>query len=336
MTAPEVISPKGRRLPSSHAALLQHMFAERSRLVVSGEFTEGQSPTTVYLVRPYDRRGRPELPFVVKMGSPDLIRQAQDAEQQHLQGKLPGFIAADPMAELPGMGEDGAELAGLRYRMAGNGVFPVQTLRDYLQTATSSTLWHTLEGRLFVQLNELWQADLDCHSLSVRAVYDRVLPVSLTVNAFSDDELSGLGESTMHLPQIEAEQLCDERFMAALNVGSPVCLAHMVVGEVDLLEQSVTLAFPEHLARDSMICRIRVFNLAGHEQLRVGDAVADIQGRVLETRTTQLFNLAQSALGAGVDLHADRLPLPSNADAKPCPIHCRFGPHCWTSSAHNR
>ena len=136
-------------------ALLETLFADHVVAAVTKHFTEGQSGTFVFLVESMRQAGEKELPVVVKIGPSHLLEQEWRAAQDPIASRLPDFVPiSGQLASVTVTAEDGstAIYSAVRYQLAGNGIFAIETLRTYALAASPAALWTVLEKRLFSNL----------------------------------------------------------------------------------------------------------------------------------------------------------------------------------------
>jgi hypothetical protein len=142
-------------------ALLKALFADYAVATVTKHFTEGQSGTFVFLVKPSRQDGQNELPVIVKIGPSHVLEQEWRAAQDHIASRLPGFVPiSGQLASVAVTAADGGTTtySAARYQLAGDGIFAIEMLRDYAHMASADALWTVLEKRLFQQLDQIWNS----------------------------------------------------------------------------------------------------------------------------------------------------------------------------------
>ena len=305
---PEIAYPSDWALPSAVQLVLQQMFQGYPKIVLQQEFTEGQSGTHVLLAVAEHRAQNRELPVVVKIGPAEVIQQ-EVAATQHVARKLPDFVALD--------GEpvyvEGNLYGGLRYKLAGNGLFRTESLRAYSRHATTLELYDVFEKRLFPQLHKIWHDDPQRETRHIHASYDRVLPVNLLVQPLAT------AEQFSHTPTIvlDAEKLQNTNIdFQPAHQGALVQLQGFSVTEIERAHQSVTLNVPQRGDTRHASFRLRLQGVEEMDRYRIGAVAPTVSGRVVATRQDLLTSAARNAVDKSVDLAATTLPLPGNSDIR--------------------
>lgn len=335
MSTPTIDYPGDWAVSRAVERVLEKMFHGYARVELRKEFTEGQSSTHVYLIVAHHQNGRAELPGVVKIGPEEVILPEWQAARAHAMRRLPDFVEIEGEPTLlDGQISDGRVVnvrgehehsagghAGLRYRLAGDGVFDTESLRVFSRTAEAAAFWQLLEGRLFRQMAHIWREHPQREMRAVHASYDRVLPVNLLVEPLPNPS----GGDTQAEYTLDAQIMQRERIdFDAVPRGAVVQLRGFVVTEIERAHGMVTLNLPQadEIRRASFRLRVRnVPDLAhGDSPWRLGQMAAPLVGRVLATRHDLLQREVENALGWEVDVSGPTLVLAGQN--LPNPLHC--------------
>jgi class 3 adenylate cyclase/tetratricopeptide (TPR) repeat protein len=307
---PRIDKPAGLSLTSNEERILQIMFASYHRVAVMEEFFGGLSGGQVLSVRPIRSEGSPELPAAVKIAPAGLIRKEWQAYQDHVRNRLPGIAEITGETVLP----LGNPLGGLRYTLMGEGgTFDIESLYKYCDRAAIADIRCVLEERLFRIVGpNWWQIVQVIPAWPVRASYDFLLPVNLLIRPATPP------------PDASPHQIAPGIFPSQpLSRGDDVRLEGFVITEVDVQKKAVTLNLPPREDGLPASYRLRLQPVEAIEACCVGDEIAPIAGRVMDTRRDQLQSMAQNVLGHLFDLTADTLtsphgiPLPNPLTALP-------------------
>ncbi|MEW5988402.1 MAG: phosphotransferase [Chloroflexota bacterium] len=174
---PHVVNQTPDPLPLHVELILQKMFADYEQVFVQRRFGRGYSGGLVYQARAARRPGDSELPSVVKVDHANQIRQEWAAYHAHIHRRLPNVAAID--GEPVYLDDD--SYGGLRYPLAGDGVFQVESLANYLLHASPADVRYVLQERLFPSLAQLWQKNTFHDPLPLRQFYDSALPANLFI-----------------------------------------------------------------------------------------------------------------------------------------------------------
>lgn len=139
---PDIRTSAGIELPPQVISVLQTMFPNFWRIAVEAKLDGGFSGSYIYRVRLVRADHQDEL-AVVKVAPVSLIEQEQEAYKRWVQDNLPKTAHINNVSALS---EDGL-WKGLRYTVAG-GIFPVESLYDYYQTAAIEDIANLMEKRL--------------------------------------------------------------------------------------------------------------------------------------------------------------------------------------------
>lgn len=307
---PTVEYPGDWNVPPVVGAMLQQMFAGYARVVLQREFSEGQSGTQVFLAVPYRGGQEQELPVVVKVGPQELIQQEWSAAQ-HTRRKLPGFmeITGEPVY-LEAAETDSIPYGGLRYELAGQGLFQTESLRMYCRHASADDLWWVLDKRLFPQLRHIWRENPRLERLrKVHATYDRVLPVNLILDPWPATDR----QPPAPLVVLNAGQMLTEgvQFLPA-HRAAVVRLEGFVVTEIERHQRAVTLNLPQTGATRTASFRLRFQAVSDLDAYRLGEPTPVITGRVVATRQELLLAALRSMSDLPAHQNAPTLPLPGD------------------------
>ncbi len=307
-----------RPLPPYLKTVLATMFAAYPKVIVKHEFSEGFSGSSVFLVRPIQRNGRPELPSVVKIDEYDRIEKEWNAYKTCIQNKLPNVAVIDGNPTYP----HGSLYGGLRYPLAGSGAFEVESLQAYCQHASTEKIRYAFE-RLFTSLDSLWEQK-DVHAeLHLAAAYDLSLPPNLVL------------EWTESRPDHYLRPQTFRRHARSLHVGDTVQLSDFQVMRVWRKSHQIELNIPQSSSSYMIRCQ-SVPDIAAYQ---VGQIIYQpIACRVKQTRMGALHALAAKALGENAELTAksipssSRNPLPNPLTALPKLLNQSFD--AYTSCIH--
>lgn len=172
---PKINNHLPQPLSVSVERVLQAMFTGYREVIVLSEFTSGLSGSRVLRVRPIQANG-PELPAVVKIDTAAAVMQEWQAYQTCIRNRLPAIAAIQDEPVFP----PGNPLGGLRYGLAGEGVFDVVSLGDYCEKASPEQIERIL-SRLFQAMAALWEQKDVQAELYLQTAYDSFVPVNLNI-----------------------------------------------------------------------------------------------------------------------------------------------------------
>lgn len=300
---PQIINRTGAALPTYAAKVLAATFAGYQQVIIKSEFQSGLSGSRVFLIRPVRVDGA-ELPAVVKIDLVARIQQEWQAYQTCIQNRLSGVaeIRGEPVYP------PGSLWGGLWYPLVGAGTFGIQSLYQYLQSASMEDIRHTLAARLYKSLGMLWsQTRAVRPDLHLQTHYDSFLPVNLVI------ELVNLppGAQAQWLHPSTANQ-------RAFAPGAYVQLSGFRVVKVAQQTQTLSLDMP---TQTQAAYRMHVFPAPDSAAYEVGDVLQQpLVGIVRKTRQELLHEQVAKVLGAFVDVTAVTLTLP-NGRILPNPLH---------------
>jgi hypothetical protein len=267
--------------------ILQRMFTGCQRVFVAKEFTAGSySGSWVFLVERFRDRA-PELPVVVKFASLSLIEKEWQAYQQHIKDK---WAAIAPIKAEPILAK-AENLAGLYYAVAGDGIFPVTSLRAYCLEAGVDDIKFVLAERLASVLERGLTHSKQRYKVRLQALYDPVLPVNLLLEPGSVPY--GLKPTL-----VKAGELAP----SSLTPGDYVRLENFVVTKVDAKDNTVTLNLPhpdDDLPNNAYTVRLKYAEGATLPAYTIGQALpAPVDGQVLATRRSQWADEMKKVMAA--------------------------------------
>ena len=294
---PIIRKARNIHLTSEMEAVLRAMFSDFDSIAVKDEFGHGLSGGHAFRVNPVKREDQSQLSDVIKIAPIGLIQQEWEAYENHVKDTLPEIsrIESDPIS-LPGI-----PWGGLRYALAGGGIFEFQSLYDYYHEASADDLLEVLEERLFKIMGSWWLHTQTRPNFQMQADYDALLPVNLLIKP-----INASSEVGAHL--IEPGSLPPPPIIA----GDHVQIKGFVITEVDEEKQQLTINLPptaEGLPSGSY--RLRLENVSDVNRYRVGHVFDSVYGEVTATRDDLLAQQASQALGRTIDPSMERLTSPS-------------------------
>ncbi|MCB0164642.1 MAG: phosphotransferase, partial [Anaerolineae bacterium] len=280
-------------LPTEAETVLQQIFSDYERVVITQELGGGFTQSRVLVARPVRRDGGADLPLVLKIGPTWLIKQEQAGYTQFIHDRLAGRIELVTV-------ELGQDWGVLGYRLAGDGQFKHESLARYCRQTDSQVLAEMLTGRLFKRLGTLWQnADVRPEPY-LATKYELLLPVHLVI------EPQPLPPAASAF-DLSPEQLTSEHLVP----GDTVRLTGFVITEIAPEAQEVTLDLPTEIGGSSSSHRLRLQSMDVVERYRVGELIPSVEGRVVKTRRGRLQAEIDRILGPTTEfeLTADQLRL---------------------------
>lgn len=293
---PQIEDPYGLLIDPQAMEVVKAMFAACRRVVIHKELGGGFSGSHVYWVTPVRMDETSEIPAVVKMGPVSAMREEWRAYQEHIRDRLPGIsdIHGD-LVSLP-MNPWG----GLRYVLAGWGVFEVESFYHFFPQADTGTILDLWENQLFRVLKSLWGFHHSVGEFSLQASYEFLLPVNWIIQPVTLQP----GTSS-HLLRAEI------RAKPTLKAGDYVSLEGFEVVEVDPSQQALLLNVPFHSSGQRDSFRIRLQPVEAIESYSVGFLIDHLDGMVIQTRADLLQSQIQRAIGTSWNLTAGVLRLPA-------------------------
>jgi len=300
---PEIRNPSRLKLPPGISPLLAAMFSDYRVIVVKDEFSSlGYSGSWVYRVHLLKGSDVPELPLVVKIAPSSAIAQEVRAFQECVRNQWPGI--AELRDQPVYLDKDG--LGGLCYPLMGGGVFRMQSLREYCLQADTEDVLFVLRERLFRMMKErMLRPAQNGFEFSLRASYDRLLPVNLLVEP-KPDAPPGWGESRQDAAptHIVPGGIPD----SPPQPGQRVCLEGFTVTEVNPRQRSVTLDVPPGCTSCAYRWRLQpVDDLAAYA---LDERAPRIEGVVCETRQSRFRSELVPVLGSEFDPASETVTTP--------------------------
>jgi hypothetical protein len=293
--SPQIRNPGRLALPPCTDGILGRMFPDYQEIVVKEEMTTyGLSGGRVYRVHLLKGGDIPELPLVVKIGSPDLIEREVRAYQERVRNQWPGIAAL--YGEPVSLREH--DVAGLCYPLMGGGVFKMQSLREYCLEADVEDVRFVLRERLFrIMEQRMLRPARNVFEYPLCASYDRVLPVNVLVEPQPSKETQeDVGQGRVPAPTLVGPDALPH---APLWPGTQVRVEGFRVVEVDPRHGEVTLdAVPD---KPPYGYRVRLQPVDDLEAYTVGQMMPPTEGVVRETRQSRLADEAVKAMGAAFD-----------------------------------
>ncbi|MCB0166855.1 MAG: AAA-like domain-containing protein, partial [Anaerolineae bacterium] len=298
---PVIQTSAGIDLPPQVKTVLQAIFSGFQRIAVEAKLDGGYSGSYVYRVRLIEVDHGDEL-AIVKIAPGSLIDQEQQAYQKWVERKLPNTAVIDVSSALS---EDGL-WKGIRYSIAGGGVFKVQSLFDYYQTADIEDTAHVIKTRLFEVLGRRWWSRNRTEtSFQMQTNYDNLLPLNLIVKQIEPP------------PQVEPILITGDDMASPpiVSNGAWVQLKRFVVTKVNPGDGKITLNLPTTTNDGfSPSFRVRLTGVENFTDYQVGQLIETMQGQVEATRHSLLESYVRQAFGETIDPATTQLPLTPNPD----------------------
>ncbi len=293
--------------PAYCTKLLEKLFANYAAATVVKHFTEGESGTFVFLVELIHETGEQET-AIVKIGPHHLLDQERHAAQV-LTNMLPNFVPiSEQRASVHVIAADGTATIYSAARYAS--VFPNETLRNYVLTASDSALWALLDKQFFPQLHLIWSTQDAPIIRRLDATYDRVLPVNLLL------EFSLPLASSVTL--LEATH--DPVDYPPLRNGEWVQLHNFVIIELDATDHTLTLNLPYVGMVREHSYRLRIRHVPQFNQYNLHEQVANLTGRVIATRQSLLEDAVRATLPPTIALNQTSFHITECNETLPNPL----------------
>ncbi|MCB0178489.1 MAG: AAA-like domain-containing protein [Anaerolineae bacterium] len=293
---PDIRTSAGIELPPQVISVLQTMFPNFWRIAVEAKLDGGFSGSYIYRVRLVRADHQDEL-AVVKVAPVSLIEQEQEAYKRWVQDNLPKTAHINNVSALS---EDGL-WKGLRYTVAGGGIFPVESLYDYYQTAAIEDIANLMEKRLFEVLGRRWWwRGRTESSFQMQTNYDDLLPLNLIIK-----QAAPPAQATLTL--IKADNLTSPPVIA---VGDWVQLDGFMVTKVHPGDGEVTLNIPPRAEVGfSPSFRVRLVGVEDIANYLSNQLSVTVQGQVEKTRHSLLESYVRQAFDEMIDPATPQLPL---------------------------
>lgn len=223
------------KIPRSEIeTLLRKMYEDYTRIDIQESYIQGASGALVLRIRPFSNR-QAYLDEIAKIGFSDTINKEWEAYKAHILNTLPDIasIKGEPSSVLV----ETVERGGIRYQFAGDGVFKITSLREYLKSSsvTDGYIQKVLKDLLFEKIGDkLWKNSVLYYDYWFRK-YDNVLPVNLELVEIDGE--TNLREA--QLTQITPENGYHNR--RNFKPGDLVQLSNFVITEIDPDGSKVTL-----------------------------------------------------------------------------------------------
>lgn len=289
MSSPHITCAPGIPLSPDEQQIVEAMFAGYARVSVHRQFTSGRSGSRVLGVRPVRQDARPELEAVIKLDTADRIAREVTAFREYIQRQIPHVagLDGDPVyvADNP--------LGGLRYPLAGSGIFPVVSFLELCQGTDAATVVQLLTQRLLPGLRPLWRQHEVVANIPLAHFYDSFLPPNLTVRwqatPSADVTPQRLTPFSPHLQNVTVDDWVVVDGFAVTRIDTRLV--------VDVPEKGYRIAFVE------------VPDLA---RFTVGETLErPLCGLVVQTRQGFLAQEARRAIGPLPGLNEQQIRLPS-------------------------
>ncbi|HRV96452.1 MAG TPA: hypothetical protein P5526_30135 [Anaerolineae bacterium] len=223
----DIRTSAGIELPPQIKSVLQAMFPNFQRIAVEAKLDGGFSGSYVYRVRLIEANLSDEL-AIVKIAPVSLIEQEQQAYEKWVKLKLPNTTRVDVSSAL----SEDRLWKGLRYTIAGGGVFQVKSLYDYYQIADIEDIAHVIRQRLFEVLGQRWWWNSWTEpSFQMQTDYDDLLPLNLIIKQVKSSD------------QIEPNVITagDITSLPVISDGAWVQLNRFAVTKVNPSDNEITL-----------------------------------------------------------------------------------------------
>lgn len=295
------------KIPRSEIeTLLRKMYEDYTRIDIQESYIQGASGALVLRIRPFSNR-QAYLDEIAKIGFSDTINKEWEAYKAHILNTLPDIasIKGEPSSVLV----ETVERGGIRYQFAGDGVFKITSLREYLKSSsvTDGYIQKVLKDLLFEKIGDkLWKNSVLYYDYWFRK-YDNVLPVNLELVEIDGE--TNLREA--QLTQITPENGYHNR--RNFKPGDLVQLSNFVITEIDPDGSKVTL--DQKKVDGDNDFRLRITVKESSSRYKVGDP-ANFTGRIDRTRTLILQDHAKSALGQEYDPAKGKIRLPDQTEVR--------------------
>lgn len=303
-TIVQVEDPKNL-LPEPNAqitAILGEMFAGNERVIVETQFGGGFSGSYVFKVKPTKAKTAAKS-VVVKIASVGQTQQEQRGYQIIRDYWSQLMRVEDQLIISP----DG-RWAGIRYQMAGDDLFEVKTLLDFVHKHDVDQISTLFKKQLIPLLENAYQ---NTFGTAIQTYwypsYTQLLPKNLVITAITSS-------STEPVITINADQIP----AAALKVGQVVQLDDFEVEKINLADQRLSLTLRARLPWQAYAVWVNGVSLLDDDL--TGKIAPTITGRVIKNREDWLHDDASKVLGAGADLNRPALIVTDKIEL-PNPLH---------------
>lgn len=289
-------------------SVLQKMFTDYYRISVKAELGGGFSGSYIYQVSLVEAGHNDEL-AIVKIAPASLIEQEQRAYKKWVERKLPNTAHVDVSSALS---EDGL-WKGLRYTIAGGGIFSVQSLYDYYQTSDIEAIATLMEKRLFEVLGRRWWWNNRTETaFQMQTNYDDLLPLNLIIKHATPP-----AQATLTIIKTD-----DITSSPIVSVGTWVQLGGFVVTKLNPTDGEITLNLPPRAGADfSPSFRVRVIGVDNIADYPNNQPTEKIRGYVEATQHSLLESYVRQAFGEIIDPTTIKLALTTDPVFSPATLY---------------
>lgn len=288
---PKIVNPLNIVLTQPIRKVLEEIFADYQQVIIRAEYGYGQSGSRVFEIRPVKLDGA-ELPTIIKIAHTTAIRQEWLAYQSCIENKLPMIAKIEGGPVYP----PGNPLGGLRYALAGDGVFGVISLYEYCQRTAIENIKITL-AQLFTAMNMLWKQNAVKPDLFLKTTYDSFLPANLIIERIESEFLPS-NQPTWLSPATAQQK--------NWVIGDTVQFAGFTPIEVDLEAGRILL---DSLDADNAF-RFYLTGVSETTMFDVGRSIDEpIIGTIHETRHSLLTKRVEALFPSGTDVSARTLSI---------------------------
>lgn len=289
--------------------ILQQMFPDYDQVIIDREFAgssfSGSWVFEVHLIRD----GKKNLPVVVKIASISLIEKEWQAYHKYIAGKWPRVTELETNPVIA----RNKKLGGLYYSLAGEGVFPVQSLYSYCLAAPVKDIEAALSRLARIIEHVIIYNSEKRFNFRLRAGYDAILPINLLIKPAPIP-----AETTLVL--IKPDALPDP----PLKSGTYVRLEAFAVTKIDLKDKTITLNLPRSepdLPDDAYHIRLQFDSAEIIPVYTIGQTIPMVEGQVLTTRADQWQTEMDVVMdGHAFDWQASTVSLPHSRYKLPNPF----------------
>ncbi len=287
--------------------ILQAMFADYGQVVIERDLGGGTSfsGSWVFMVKRFPpNQQTSNRPVVVKIAAVSLIEKEWRAYRAYIEDRWP---RSAEVKEAPVPSDDGT-VAGLYYDFAGDGIYKIESLRQFCSRANVEAIRSLLTEELEPVFKEVLQKyHSQPYERRLRALYDPFLPINLWITpADPDDEETPTPITPDHRPEVPP--------------GAPVRVSGFGVTKVDIKDRTVTLNLPrtgEALPEDAYTLRLKYDDETAIPSYNIGDKIEAVTGYISQTRWRQWQEeMAKVMAGQPFDIEAETVTLP---DGPPLP-----------------
>lgn len=298
-------------LTIDHRAVLKRMFRSYERIIVeremSGESSSGYSNAYLVLVQPF-RNGRAETRVVVRIDEKEDILHEKRRYDSYVQYTLPAMAAR--LIDNPALPSN-STLGGLKYIFVKPSEDVDATdLRASVHNRRPEDLYDLIKSGVYQNYRETWWSQRERYRFGVWREYEQVLPAAIEIEIAQSREYRSR-------PRI-IQPLENWSRKAELELGQFVELNNFVVQKVrsNGVVQIAAGASAEAVNRSS---KVEVRGIEDLENLRRGQTVDGLIGRIIKTRREILIEQVQS-LEPDFDPLAKEIPVGKPLGSAPNPL----------------